>query len=74
MLVPICMMSALGIYLDQRFHTSFWMILLFLAGAVAGGQNVYRMAKRIYASPIDDKAGSGEKEAKEPEKRNENSR
>lgn len=49
MLVPICLMSALGIYLDRRFDTSFWMVLLFFVGAVAGGQNVYRMAKQVYA-------------------------
>lgn len=48
MLVPICLMSALGIWLDRKFGTSFWMILLFLVGAVAGGQNVYRMARQVY--------------------------
>lgn len=48
MLVPICLMSALGIWLDRKFDTSFWMILLFFVGAVAGGQNVYRMARQVY--------------------------
>lgn len=48
MLVPICLMSALGIWLDKKFDTSFWMILLFAAGAAAGAQNVYRMAKQVY--------------------------
>lgn len=48
MLVPICFMSALGIWLDKKFDTSFWMILLFAVGAVAGGQNVYRMARQVY--------------------------
>ncbi|MCM1542245.1 MAG: AtpZ/AtpI family protein [Blautia sp.] len=48
MLVPICLMSALGVWLDRKFGTSFWMILLFFAGAAAGGQNVYRMAKQVY--------------------------
>lgn len=51
MLVPICLMTALGIFLDDKFGTSFWVIILFLIGAVAGGQNIYRMAKRIYAAP-----------------------
>lgn len=50
MLVPICMMTALGIYLDKRLETSFLMIVLFFAGAIAGGQNVYRLAKRIYGT------------------------
>lgn len=48
MLVPICMMSALGIWLDKRYATSFWTILLFFVGAIAGAQNIYRMAKQIY--------------------------
>lgn len=48
MLVPILVMTFLGWYLDERFGTSYLMILLFFAGAAAGGQNVYRMAKKIY--------------------------
>ncbi len=48
MLVPILVMTYLGWYLDERFGTSYLMILLFFAGAVAGGQNVYHMAKKIY--------------------------
>ncbi len=48
MLVPIGMMSALGIWLDGRYQTSFWTVLLFFVGAIAGGQNVYRMAKKVY--------------------------
>lgn len=47
MVVPIGLMSALGIWLDRRFGTSFWVIVLFAAGAVAGAQNIYRMAKGI---------------------------
>lgn len=48
MLVPICLMTALGIYLDKRFDTAFLMILFFFMGALAGGQNVFRLAKKIY--------------------------
>lgn len=51
MLVPICMMTALGIYLDRRLDTSFLMILFFFIGAIAGGQNVYRLARRIASMP-----------------------
>ena len=51
MLVPICMMSALGIYLDRRFDTSYWMVILFFVGAIAGGQNVFRLARKVYAPP-----------------------
>ncbi len=48
MLVPIGLMLWLGMYLDERFGTSYWVILLFFVGAIAGGRNVYQMAKRLY--------------------------
>ncbi len=48
MLVSIGMMSAAGIWLDKRFDTAFWTILLFFVGAAAGAQNIYRMARQIY--------------------------
>lgn len=51
MLVPICLLSALGIFLDQKFGTSYIMVILFFVGAIAGGQNVFRMAKNIYDEP-----------------------
>ena len=47
MIVPVCMMSALGIWLDRKLGTAFLTIVLFLVGAVAGGQNIYRTVKRI---------------------------
>ncbi|MCR5754567.1 MAG: AtpZ/AtpI family protein [Acetatifactor sp.] len=55
MLVPICLMTALGIYLDRKLGTSYLVIVLFTVGAIAGGQNIYRMAKRIYENDGDDK-------------------
>lgn len=49
MLVPICLASAAGIWIDERLGTSYWMVVLFFVGAVAGGQNVFRMARSVYA-------------------------
>lgn len=63
MLVPIGMMSALGIWLDGKYHTSFWTILLFFIGAVAGGQNVWRMARSVYAKDGSSKDKRGRKVA-----------
>ena len=57
MIVPICAMSALGIWLDGKLGTSWLTILLFAAGAVAGGQNVYRMAKRVYGGEQEEAQG-----------------
>lgn len=71
MLVPICMMSALGVYLDRKLGTSYLMILLFFVGTVAGGQNVFRLARQISgggksaARSGDKAAGAENKTAKE---------
>ncbi len=51
MVVPIVMMTALGIWLDRKFGAGWFTIVLFIVGAVAGAQNVYRMAKSIYSTP-----------------------
>ena len=48
MLVPIGLMTFLGMYLDKRFGTSYLVILLFFVGALAGGRNVYQMAKKFF--------------------------
>lgn len=55
MIVPICAMSALGVWLDRKFGTSYLTILFFIVGAVAGGQNVYRMARRMCGGEAQDK-------------------
>ncbi len=49
MLVPIFLCTFLGIWLDEKFGTSFLMIVLFFMGALAGFRNVYILAKRIYS-------------------------
>lgn len=51
MLVPIFLCSFGGYYLDRKFGTSFWFILCFFVGAVAGGRNIFILAKKIYDSP-----------------------
>jgi len=48
MIVPIFLCSFLGIFLDKKAGTQFWMVLLFFVGAAAGFRNVYHMAKNIY--------------------------
>ena len=59
MIVPIMMMTALGICLDRKWKTGYLTILFFVIGTIAGGQNIYRMAKRIYNAP--DKGSKAEK-------------
>ena len=77
MLVPIFLCSFVGMYLDRRFDTSFWMILLFYVGTLAGFTNVFRFAKRIYETPAvtrkrsmtsvgrNGKQGTGEEDSQE---------
>lgn len=70
MIVPICMMTALGVWLDKRLGTRWLTILFFVIGAVAGGQNIYRMARRMYGGEepnrkqgvLDEDDTSGEKD------------
>lgn len=49
MLVPIFLCSFVGLYADKKFGTSFWFVVLFFAGALAGFRNVYILAKKIYS-------------------------
>ena len=56
MLVPIFMCSYLGYILDEKWNTDFMFIFLFFVGALAGGRNVYRLARKI--SGGDDKMPS----------------
>lgn len=66
MIVPICMMTALGIWLDGKLGTSWITIALFAVGAVAGGQNIYRMARNLYGDEGQDeeRGNSGEDHGK----------
>ena len=65
MLVPIALMTALGIYLDQKFETGWITIVLFFVGAIAGGQNVWRMAKKGLNESERSKRASGKSEKQE---------
>lgn len=53
MVVPMAMMFAAGYLLDRVFGTSFWAVLLFFAGALAGFRNIYILAKRVYGGKKD---------------------
>lgn len=59
MLVPIFLCSFFGIYLDNKFHTGFWFIVLFFVGALAGFRNIYRLAKQIYEKNEEDEEDEG---------------
>lgn len=48
MVVPIGMCSFAGYFLDKWLGTSFFIIVLFFAGALAGFRNVYILARKIY--------------------------
>lgn len=47
MLVPIFMCFFVGMFIDEKAGTSYWMIIMFFVGALAGFGNVYRLAKKI---------------------------
>lgn len=56
MLVPVIFCSFLGIFLDRKLGTSYLVIILFFVGAVAGGRNCYRFAKKIFDKPSSNEA------------------
>ena len=53
MLVPIFMCSFAGYYIDRYFGTQIWFVILFFVGAIAGGRNVYVLAKKAYTDKED---------------------
>ena len=55
MVVAIGMTSALGIWLDKRFGTSWITVVMFVMGTAAGIQSVWRMIKKIYSDEEHDK-------------------
>lgn len=48
MLVPVFLCFFVGYWIDTKFGTSFWTMILFFVGALAGFRNVYIMAKKVY--------------------------
>ena len=53
MIVPIFLCTGLGIFIDKKSDLGFFIIPLFILGALAGFRNCYIVAKKIYES--DDK-------------------
>lgn len=51
MLVPIFICTFIGIFLDNKFGTSFIVIIMFFLGAAAGARNVYVFARNMYDKP-----------------------
>jgi len=50
MLVPIFMCTFLGIWLGEKTGMTWLVIPLFFVGALAGGQGIYRMVKKMIDS------------------------
>jgi len=62
MLVPLGLMLGLGIWLDRKLGTSWITIVLFFVGAIAGGQNIYRMTKSLIGQNREDIPAGKQKE------------
>ena len=75
MLVPIFLCSFVGMFLDWKLGTSFWVVVLFFIGAMSGFTNVFKFARKIYETPSatrrhSTKQQSGEKEKSDYEEKN----
>ena len=67
MLVPIFICSFAGMFLDRKLGTSYWTIVLFFVGALAGFTNVFRFAKKIYETPAVTRRRSTKRQVDEKE-------
>ena len=47
MIVPICLCFFVGYYLDMILGTSYFTVILFFIGALAGGRNIYVFSQRM---------------------------
>ena len=56
MLVPVFACSFLGMFLDRKLGTDFLIVIFFFVGALAGGWNVFRFARRIYSGSAEQSA------------------
>ena len=54
MLVPICVCSAIGYFIDKKLNTEFAFIIMFFLGALAGFRNIYIMVKRFIKNSDDE--------------------
>ena len=50
MLVPIFICTFLGVWLGNKFDINWLAIPLFFVGAIAGGNNIYKMSKMFIES------------------------
>lgn len=80
MLVPVFVCSFLGIFLDKKLGTSYFVVILFFIGAAAGFRNIYHFSKRIFGKQsseaaylhkgrhsVKEQEGNGEKRIKAEE-------
>ena len=47
MLVPFFLCYFAGMFLDKKLGTSFFMVILFFIGALAGFRNIYVLAQKL---------------------------
>lgn len=55
MIVPIFLCCVLGIWIGKKTGISWMMIPFFFVGALAGFNNIYRMARKIYSKDNKDR-------------------
>ena len=69
MLVPIFLMTGLGVWIGNRTGVTWITIPLFFIGAIAGGNNIYRQSKKLIQDSEEHNKSSLE-ESRENVKRN----
>ncbi len=60
MIVPIVLCSFIGMIIDRKLGTSFWVVVMFFIGAAAGFRNVFIFARKVYETPAVTRRRSGD--------------
>ena len=61
MIVPIVMCTLLGVWLGKKYGMPIITVPLFIMGALAGFNNIFKMAKKIYGQGNEGKRDHVEK-------------
>lgn len=64
MIVPIVLCTMLGAWLGKKYDIPVITVPLFIMGALAGFNNIYKMAKKIYGLGKTDRKGQDVKKIK----------
>lgn len=52
LLAPMLICGCLGLWLNGKFHTKLWFVILLFVGMAAGFRNFYHITRQFYAKDL----------------------